>query len=149
MSGCQWRNPGTLEDEPRGKVSVSRPRSSQLSRPMPKRILLVDDNRDVADALAALVEFEGHQARCAADGHEALLVAGSFLPELAFVDWKLPDMSGGELVGQLRLNPSLSNTRYVLLSGHIDPDIAARAAAAGFDKCLTKPVRFEDLLACL
>ncbi len=116
---------------------------------MPKRILFVDDNRDVADALAALVEFEGHQAQCAADGQEALLVAGSFLPELAFVDWKLPDMSGGELVSQLQLNPALSNTRYVLLSGHTDPDIAARAAAAGFVKCLTKPVRLEDLLACL
>ncbi len=116
---------------------------------MPKRILLVDDNRDIADALAALVEFEGHQARCAADGQEALLVAGSFLPELAFVDWTLPDMSGGELVGQLRLNPALSSTRYVLLSGHIDPDITARAAAAGFDKCLMKPVLLEDLLACL
>lgn len=116
---------------------------------MPKRILLVDDNRDISDALAALVEFEGHQARCAADGQEALLVAGSFLPELAFVDWTLPDMSGGELVSQLRLNPALSSTRYVLLSGHIDLDITAVAAAAGFDKCLTKPVRLEDLLACL
>ncbi len=116
---------------------------------MPKRILLVDDNREVSDALAALVEFEGHQVRCAADGQEALLVAGSFLPELAFLDWKLPDMNGGELVGQLRLNPALSTTRYVLLSGQADPDIAARAAAAGFDKCLTKPVRLEDLLACL
>ncbi|MEM5311308.1 response regulator [Paraburkholderia sp. JHI869] len=111
--------------------------------------MLVDDNREVADALAALVEFNGHDAQCAADGHEALLVAASFLPEIAFVDWKLPDMSGGELVGQLRLNPALANTRYVLLSGHIDPDIVAKAAAAGFDKCLMKPVRFEDLLDCL
>lgn len=58
-------------------------------------------------------------------------------------------MSGGDLVSQLRLNPALSHTRYVLLSGQAEPDIAARAAAAGFDKCLTKPVRHEDLLACL
>lgn len=116
---------------------------------MSKRILFVDDDRDVAEALAALVEFEGHQARCAADGREALLVAASFLPELAFVDWTLPDMSGGDLVGQLRLNPALSNTRYVLLSGHTGADFAARAAATGFDECLTKPVRLQDLMACL
>ncbi|WP_322030134.1 response regulator [Paraburkholderia sp. J76] len=109
----------------------------------------MDDDRDVAEALAALVEFEGHQARCAADGREALQVAASFLPELAFVDWKLPDMSGGDLVGRLRLNPALSNTRYVLLSGHTGQGFAAQVAAAGFDKCLTKPVRLEDLVACL
>lgn len=116
---------------------------------MPKRILLVDDNRDSAESLAALLEFEGHDVRCAFDARDALLAVESFEPEVAFLDWKLPDMSGGELLAKLKLDPRLSTTRFILLSGFVSPDMASGATGAGFDKSLTKPVQLEDLLSCL
>lgn len=116
---------------------------------MSKRILLVDDSRDSAEALAALLEFEGHQARCAFDARDALALVESFQPDVAFIDWKLPDMSGGDLLAKLKEDPRLSATRYVLLSGFVDPHAKNAATDAKFDKSLAKPVQLADLLACL
>jgi CheY-like chemotaxis protein len=111
--------------------------------------LLVDDNRDSVEALAALLEFEGHEVRCVFDAREALLTVQSFEPDVAFVDWKLPDMSGGQLLTQLKRDPRMSNTRFILLSGFVDPDMASDANGARFDKSLTKPVQLDDLLSCI
>jgi CheY-like chemotaxis protein len=116
---------------------------------MPKRILLVDDNRDSVEALGALLEFEGHEVRCVFDAREALLAVQSFEPDVAFVDWKLPDMSGGQLLTQFKRDPRMANTRFVLLSGFVDPDLASDANGARFDQSLTKPVQLDDLLSCI
>ncbi|WP_114814057.1 response regulator [Paraburkholderia kururiensis] len=116
---------------------------------MPTRILLVDDNRDATEALALLLEFEGHEVRYACDGGEAFSVVESFVPQVAFIDWNLPDMSGGDVVARLRLNPALSGTRFISLSGLSLPDSQQDAAGAGFEQSITKPATLEQLLACL
>lgn len=116
---------------------------------MPTRILLVDDNRDATEALALLLELEGHDVRYACDGGDALGVVESFVPQVAFIDWNLPDMSGGDVVARLRLNPALSGTRFISLSGSSLPDIGQGAADAGFEQNITKPATLEQLLACL
>lgn len=128
---------------------------------MSKRILLVDDDRDITEAVAMLLELEGHEVRSATDGALALQTVRTFVPDVAFLDWKLPDMSGAQLLAQLKsqLGPqaAAAQTRFVLLSGFVDPeslpgttpDHAGSAPPIRFDKTLTKPATIEDLLSCL
>ncbi|WP_322101435.1 response regulator [Paraburkholderia sp. J41] len=120
---------------------------------MSRRILLVDDDRDITDAVAMLLELEGHEVRSATNGEGALQAIRSFAPDVAFLDWKLPDMSGAQLLARLKAQPGTAHTRFVLLSGFVDPEAmrgeTAAAPQARFDKTLTKPATIEDLLACL
>lgn len=120
---------------------------------MSKRILLVDDDRDITDAVAMLLEFEGHEVRSVNDGASALQAVQSFVPDVAFLDWRLPDMSGAELAAKLKQHPGVAHTRFVLLSGFVAPeafDGAPGSATLGeFDKKLTKPASIQDLLSCL
>ena len=70
------------------------------------KILVVDDNTDVADGLAALLEFDGHEIRTAHDGGTALKEAAEFTPDVVFCDIGMPEMTGHELAARLRLDPA-------------------------------------------
>ena len=69
---------------------------------MARRILLVDDNRDVRDSLKQLLELEGHSVSIAGDGRSALEIAAKEAPEIVVLDIGLPDMDGYELARRLR-----------------------------------------------
>lgn len=64
---------------------------------------------------------------------------------LDVIDWNSPDMRGGEVVARLRLNPALSGTRFISLSGSSLLDIDGAATDAGFEKNITKPATLEQL----
>src|SRR5205823_1707344 len=101
-----------------------------------QRVLVVDDERDVASSLASLLEALGHQVRYAYEGIQALLLAQEFRPDTAFVDIGLPGMDGYELGRRLRA--CLPQLRVVALSG--DPTESGRnAAVAFFDAFILKP----------
>ena len=86
----------------------------------PLRVLIVEDEEDMCWALRTLVEAEGYRPTVARTAQEALGILGDTSFHLAFVDLKLPDMEGFELVGRLRgLLPSLP---CVLVSGYLYDD---------------------------
>lgn len=111
-----------------------------------RRILVVDDNRDSADMLASLLEFAGHDVRTANDGGSAVTMARAFMPQLAFLDIGLPDMSGYALAEAIQRQPGLENAVLVALTGYGQQKDREDAMARGFDHHLTKPVSYETLV---
>jgi CheY-like chemotaxis protein len=110
-----------------------------------RRILVVDDNEEVAEALTTLLADSGHQAVVAKDGATALARARELLPDTMVCDLDLPDMTGYALARAVRAEAELSRVQLIALSGYTRPQDREEAKAAGFDLHLGKPVD-PDLL---
>jgi signal transduction histidine kinase len=111
----------------------------------PMRILLVEDNRDAAEALRVLLELWGHQVVVAHTGPVALETARQYRPEVVLCDLGLPGMDGLAVARALRKDPTLSSARLIALTGYGSETDQHQAQKAGFDRHLTKPVDFEEL----
>lgn len=105
-----------------------------------RRILIVDDNVDVARSLWILLKQMGHQVEVAHDGRSALDTARRQRPEVLFIDLAMPQMDGYELVQRLRREPQLERSLMVAMSGFGLDEDRARTQRAGFDQHLMKPV---------
>ena len=103
------------------------------------RVLVVDDNVDAAESLAALLDLAGHATRVAHDGNEALQAAHEFRPEIVFLDIGMPGKDGYEVAKELRSQPETQRAVLVALTGWGAKDDRARSKSAGFDHHLTKP----------
>ena len=115
-------------------------------RPPGRRVLVVDDNMDAADSMAALLDIDGHVVKAVYTAQAGLEQADLFKPDLILLDIGLPGMSGYEVAQRIKAaHPSL---RVVALSGYGRPEDRQRSQAAGFDAHLVKPVDF-DLLSKL
>jgi CheY-like chemotaxis protein len=112
-------------------------------------MIVADDNKDAADALAMLLELSGHEVRVAHGGRAALTLAQTFRPDVAILDIGMPDLSGYDVAAQLRREPWGGTIVLIALTGWGRDDDRQRAAAAGFDQHMTKPVDPEKLEAFL
>ncbi|HUR90698.1 MAG TPA: response regulator [Ramlibacter sp.] len=113
------------------------------------RVMVVDDNVDAAESLAALLEIEGHQARIAHDGEGALRVASEFVPHVVFLDIGMPGMNGYQVARELRSVPDMRDAVVVALTGWGGQEDRARSRNAGFDHHLTKPASLASVEALL
>jgi CheY-like chemotaxis protein len=115
-----------------------------------RRVLVVDDNRDVADSFVVLLETLGLKVRVAYGGRAALEIAPAFKPEMVFLDLSMPEMDGYETARRLRQLPDGRGVQLFALTGWGQEEARLRAQEVGFDKHLTKPVEFgvlEGILA--
>ena len=110
------------------------------------RILLVDDNADANESMAALLELLGYTVQTASDGPTALAVNSRFAPHLVLCDIGLPGMSGYELAAALRATAGERNIVLVAATGYGHDSDRARSLAAGFDHHLVKPLDADALL---
>lgn len=122
---------------------------TKTSRLPGRRILLVDDNRNIADVLARLLGGSGNTVEKAYDGLTALEVARTFQPTLALLDIGLPDMSGHELAKRLRKQRGRAAIKLVAMTGFGGEADRQRSKQAGFYAHLSKPVQLADLLATI
>ena len=113
------------------------------------RILVVDDNRDAADALASLLEIEGNDAHIAHDGISAVAAANALRPDVMLVDIGLPGLTGYEVAARIRQEPWGASVLLVALTGWGHPEDRARSEEAGFDYHLVKPVELAVLTELL
>ena len=110
-----------------------------------RRILVVDDNRDAAESLAALLQVLGHEVEVAYDGASALEKAGLQRPQIVILDLSLPGLHGHEVGRRLRREPGFDDVLIVALTGHGQAEHRKRSQEAGFDAHLLKPVDLSDL----
>ncbi|MEJ7929982.1 response regulator [Ramlibacter sp. AN1015] len=109
-------------------------------------VLVVDDNEDAAESLATILQMDGHVARVAHDGQQALALAREFGPQVVFLDIGMPGMDGYQVARTLgQQHPGASRPVLVALTGWGAPDDLARARDAGFDHHLTKPAEIADV----
>jgi CheY-like chemotaxis protein len=112
----------------------------------PRRILVVDDNVDAADALAMLLRLSGHDAVTAFDGVEALGLAENFRPDIVLLDIGMPRLDGYGTARAMRAEPWGRDLTLVALTGWGQPKDRDRTVEAGFDAHLVKPVATERLM---
>jgi CheY-like chemotaxis protein len=114
-----------------------------------RRVLVVDDNEDAAESLAALLRIFGHEVSVALDGEQALALAPEVKPEVVLLDLGMPRMDGREVARRMRAAPWGSSPRIFALSGLGGDDDRARSREAGCDEHLVKPVSPESLQSIL
>ena len=113
---------------------------------MPILVLVVDDNQDLRETLAELLNLEGFQVITASNGEDALVVLGSneTLPGVILSDWRMPDMDGEGLYQALRADPRFQHIPFILMgqfqSSH---EILQNFPNAQF---LAKPFNPEELI---
>jgi PAS domain S-box-containing protein len=113
---------------------------------LPRRILVIEDNRDIAEGLQAMLAGRGHEVRAAHDGRAGLELIRDFQPELVICDIGLPGMDGYQVARAVRANRALRGTYLLSLSGYARPEDVELARKAGFDRHLSKPPDLDLLL---
>jgi len=115
----------------------------------PRRVLVVDDNVDAAEMIAALLEINGHTVEKAHTASHAIELASRFHPDVVILDIGLPDMTGYEAAIKLRQLGTLQDTELIALTGYGQETDKHRAFEAGFAHHLVKPVTFDALMTVI
>lgn len=113
------------------------------------RVLLVDDNLDVAASLARLLAIEGYEPRIATHPLAALAESEIFRPHVAILDIGLPTMDGYALARALRARLSDAPPALIALTGYGRERDLQRSQEAGFSLHLVKPVDIDELVGAL
>ena len=124
-------------------------RSETVSAPIPPadfRVLLVDDNADANESMAALLDMLGYAVQTASDGPTALAASARFMPHLILCDIGLPGMNGYELAAALRNASGTRNMVLAAATGYGHDSDRIRSKAAGFDHHLVKPLDADALI---
>jgi CheY-like chemotaxis protein len=124
--------------------------SNSIHSPKPVgRILVVDDNRDSAESLAALLKLNGNTTYTAFDGLRALEAGATFRPDVVLLDIGLPELNGYDVARKIREQPWGRNIVLIALTGWGKEEDRRRSSEAGFNSHLVKPVEFANLNALL
>lgn len=139
---------GTSAAEPRDPTVPALP-PARLAR---HRLLVVDDNRDAAETLAALLRALGQEATFALHGDAAIAWTKAHRPDAVLLDLAMPGLNGYEVARTLRQDPNLHDVKLIALTGYGQHQDRSAALEAGFDFYLVKPAiaqELADLLAGL
>ncbi|WP_435007834.1 response regulator [Tundrisphaera lichenicola] len=113
------------------------------------RILIVEDNNDLARVIAMLLRHCGFDVKTTHDGRLVLAVARAFRPRYILMDIGLPGMDGARVAEQLRQDQEFEDTLIIAISTYGPHEHPAITRSAQFDHHLTKPFSLEDLLSVL
>jgi len=108
------------------------------------RVLVVEDDAEIADVLRRTLRQEGHEVRSAADGVAALELAEDFVPDLVILDLGLPKLDGVEVCRRLRAE---SDAPILILTARTQTDDRVEGLDSGADDYLVKPFERQELLA--
>src|SRR5204862_6686832 len=135
---------------PRGTRDTDAPQG-HAREPLPpgQRILLVDDNRDAVETMAAVFRLQGQEVFVAYDGESGFELAAEHHPRIALLDIGLPSMDGYELARRIRQAPWGEDMLLVALTGWGQEQDRRKSSEAGFDAHLVKPMEAGQLSADL
>jgi CheY-like chemotaxis protein len=114
-----------------------------------RRVLVIDDDPDIREAIRDALADEGYETIEASDGQDALnyLRGGNPAPPLILLDWNMAPMNGPKFMAEVAKDPVLSRIPVVLLTA--DARASETSRGMGFVDCLVKPVSLEALFAVL
>ena len=126
------------------------PPTPPSAEPLPRaRILVVDDNTDSANLIAALLRKQGQEVVAVNNGQDALQMSDGYRPQIIFLDIGMPGMSGLEVARRLRARNRVPRPLIVAVTGWNKADDLQRTEDAGFDLHLVKPVSESQLIDVL
>jgi two-component system CheB/CheR fusion protein len=125
--------------------TAAEPSKAQVAQTR-RRVLLVDDNRDAAESLAALLETYDFDMTAARTGAEAVEFASAVHPQIVVLDLGLPDMDGYAVLEHLKQMETLRATKFIALTGRSAPEELKRMREAGFHHRFVKPVDIDKLI---
>lgn len=146
--GCEIRI--HLPIAPRTTAAPSQPSGTAPAPGLKRRILVVDDLKDSADSLAALLTISGHEVHTAYDGEQAIEAAGRLRPDVILLDIRMPKLNGYQACRGIRQQEWGRRIQLIALTGWGQEEDRRRTREAGFDYHLVKPVdpdALEILLA--
>ena len=109
------------------------------------KVLVVDDESNIADVLSIALRFNNYEVETAADGHSALQAVTDFRPDLVLLDVMLPDLDGFEVARRMR--ERADETPILFLTARDTTEDKVRGLTIGGDDYVTKPFSVEELLA--
>jgi two-component system phosphate regulon response regulator PhoB len=114
---------------------------------VPKRLLLVEDDRSLAELIAFHFDRAGYAVTRTGDGEEALILAEEVKPDLVLLDWMIEGISGIEVCRRLRRKGPTANVPIIMLTARGEEDDRIRGLETGADDYMTKPFSPKELLA--
>ena len=128
------------------KTSQGDDESATIAPPSrPLRVLIVEDNTDLAYMMSVMVQSCGHEVQIAYDGPTALRMAEAFHADVLFVDIALPKLDGFCVASELRRRNPANEALLIAVTGYADEAHHALGMQAGFDHYVVKPVAFRTL----
>ncbi len=112
-----------------------------------KTVLLVEDDRTLADLLIWHLQRDEYSVTHTTDGDEALLLATETVPDLIVLDWMIEGTSGIEVCRRLRVNPAVASVPIIMLTARGEESDRIRGLDSGADDYLTKPFSPRELMA--
>jgi two-component system, OmpR family, phosphate regulon response regulator PhoB len=112
-----------------------------------KRLLLVEDDRALADLVSFHFERAGFAVTRTGDGEEALILVDEVRPDIVLLDWMIEGISGIEVCRRLRRRPATANLPIVMLTARGQEDDRVRGLETGADDYVTKPFSPKELVA--
>jgi two-component system, OmpR family, phosphate regulon response regulator PhoB len=117
-----------------------------MSKSAPSRVLVVEDERDIAALVAYHLTKEGYRVRTAEGGVEALEAASAERPDLVVLDLMLPSFSGYEVLAELKRRPELIDLPVIVLTARRDEADRVKGLELGADDYITKPFSPRELV---
>ncbi|MCP4574474.1 MAG: response regulator [bacterium] len=114
---------------------------------LPARILIVDDEKPIANLLAQTFEQDGHVVASAGDGIDCMNKMASFRPDVVVMDIMMPKLDGVEATKLIRRNQTYAGTLIIALSARADDKTRQRMQEAGADAFVRKPFSIARLVA--
>ncbi len=111
------------------------------------KILIVDDEPDLASTVEYRLKFADYEVVTAGDGQQGLEQARGEKPDLILLDTNMPVMNGHEMLEQLRADAELKHIPVIMLTARCEPQDIAAASAHGVTDYVTKPFDFAELMA--
>jgi CheY-like chemotaxis protein len=111
-----------------------------------EKVLVVDDELHIRQALQASLESAGYEVLCAVDGRDGVEKCRAWRPALVLMDVRMPVMDGHMASIEIKYDNDLKSTRLIFLTANADEDSRSLGLGHGAESYLTKPFKVEDLL---
>ena len=114
-----------------------------------KKILIVDDEKDIAETLAFMLKTKGFECICAYDGEEGLKLAKECSPDLIILDVMMPKINGYKICRLLKYDSKYKNIPIIMVTARSQEEDKVIGEETGANEYITKPFEFSDIIEAI